>query len=295
MGLHERFPIGQWIIDRLHEDDDGIEMLYKTKTPDGLLHPSTHLGCEIEMCHDMDPDIEMKGQTTASLQRLLTGTLWHAWLQAKWESSEWDGYEARTEVKMGEGLPKGWQGSCDLLLGQFGDGVLSEPEWTVFDYKTVAGNGLSFINLDSPKPEQHMQISAYWHACNIMGYRMMPEVCIVHLPVSAAQYKEMEPPIEQWCKPLPQNVVFGEMKRRSRILKTYLAHKDSPVFSVVGGLNKDDLPKPMALVQKTKTPKNKQPVTVEGPSWMVKYCKSPMCACAGQVETVISYDESVVY
>jgi hypothetical protein len=150
------------------------------------------------------------------------------------------------------------------------------------DYKTVAGNGLSFINLDTPKPEQHMQISAYWHAANIMGYKLMPEVCIVHLPVSAAQYKEIEPPIEQWCKPLPQNKVFGEMKRRSTILKAYLA-------------GEKEIAQPLPLVQKTKTPKNKPPVVVEGPSWLVKYCKSPMCMCAGQEERVISYEEPVVY
>lgn len=288
MGLHERFPIAQWIIDRLHEDDDGIEMVYKTKTPDGLLHPSTHLGCEIEMCHDLHPDIEMQKQSTPSLQRLLTGTLWHAWLTAKWEQSEWEGLEPRCELKMGDGLPKGWQGSCDLLLGQFGDGILSEAEWTVMDYKTVAGNGLSFINLDKPKPEQHMQISAYYHAADVMGYRLNPEVCIVHLPVSAAQYQEIAPPIEQWCKPLPRNVVFGEMKRRSQILKAYLA----PGIKAEGYPNQ---PQQLPLVQKTKTPKNKQPVTVEGPSWLVKYCKSPMCACAGQTETVISYDNAEVY
>jgi hypothetical protein len=288
MGLHERFPIAQWIIDRLHEDEIGWDLgTYQPKIPDGLLHPSTHLGCEIEMCHDFDPDIEMKKQTTASLQRLLTGTLWHAWLAGAWLSGDWEGLEPRVEVKMGEGLPKGWQGSCDLLLGQFGDGVLSEPEWTVMDYKTVAGNGLSFINLDVPKPEQHMQISAYWHAANIMGYKLMPEVCIVHLPVSAAQYKEIEPPIEQWCKPLPQNKVFGEMKRRSQILKHYLT------AGVDGDARYD--PQPLPLVQKTKTPKNKPPVVVEGPSWLVKYCKSPMCMCAGQEERVISYEEPVVY
>src|SRR3954467_1064514 len=114
MGLHERFPIGQWIIDRLHEDNhSGFLMHYKTKKPDGLLHPSSHLGCEIAMCHDMDPDIPSKPQSTASLQRLLTGTLWHAWLQGQWESAEWEGLEARCEVKMGEGLPPGWQGRCD--------------------------------------------------------------------------------------------------------------------------------------------------------------------------------------
>lgn len=288
MGLHERFPIGQWIIDRLHEDNhSGFLMHYKTKKPDGLLHPSTHLGCEIAMCHDMDPDIPSQPQSTASLQRLLTGTLWHAWLAAQWESTQWEGLEARCEVKMGEGLPPGWQGSCDLLLGQFGDGILSEPEWTVFDFKTIAGSGLPYLDLNTPKPDQHMQISAYYHAAAAMGYKLMPEVCVVHIPVSAQQYKEIMPPIEQWMKPLPRNVVFGEMRRRSQVLKQYLGGEEQTF--------KDELtPKPMPKEQKTQFNKKlKLTEHVEKPSWLVKYCRSSQCACAGQTTDVISYDDAM--
>lgn len=286
MGLHNRFPISQWIIDRLHEDNfEGFEMHYETKKPDGLLHPSSHLGCEIAMCHDMDPDIPNKPQTTASVQRLLTGTLWHAWLQGQWESGEWEGIEARCEVKMGDGLPPGWQGSCDLLLGQFGDGILSEAEWTIFDFKTIAGSGLSYLDLSKPKPDQHRQISAYWHAAAAMGYRLNPECCVVHIPISAAQYKEMEPPLEQWMGPLPRNVVFGEMKRRSQVLKNYFADKKGEQHF------NSFMPQQMPLEQKTRFNKKlKLTEHVEGPSWLVKYCRSSQCACAGQTSQVVSYD-----
>jgi hypothetical protein len=289
MGLHNRFPIAQWIIDRLHEENfDGFEMHYQSKKPDGLLHPSTDLGCEIAMCHGQDPDIPDKPQSTASLQRLLTGTLWHAWLQGQWESGGWDGIEARCEVKMGEGLPPGWQGSCDLLLGQFGDGKLSEAEWTIFDFKTIAGSGLGFIDLNVPKPEQHNQISAYFHAAEAMGYRMNPEVCVVHIPISAAQYKEMEPPIEQWMKPLPRNVIYGEMKRRSQVLKAYLNAKEEGID--MGYMN---MPQEMPKVNKTRFNKKLNLTEqTEEPSWLVKYCRSSQCACAGQTKDVIAYAET---
>lgn len=291
MGIHHRFPIADWIVERLHESNPvGFDMHYKTKEPDGLLHPSSHLGCEIAMVHDMDPDIPSKPQTTASLQRLLTGTLWHAWLQGAWESAEWDGIEARCEQKMGEGLPPGWQGSCDLLLGQFGDGVLSEAEWTIFDFKTIAGSGLAFLDLTKPKPDQHMQISAYWHAAEAMGYRLNPECCVVHIPISAAQYKEMAPPIEQWMKPLPRNVVFGEMRRRSQVLKAYLNAKESGI-----DMGYANMPQQMPKEQKVRHNK-KLGITehTEEPSWRVKYCRSSQCACAGQTRDVISYDDSAV-
>jgi hypothetical protein len=289
MGLHNRFPIADWIIERLHEDNfDGFEMHYQSKKPDGLLHPSTHLGCEIAMCHDFDPDIPEKPQTTGSLQTLLTGTLWHAWLQGQWESTNWEGIEAQTEVKMGQGLPPGWQGSCDLLLGQFGDDKLESAEWTAMDYKTIAGNGLPFLDLNVPKPDQHVQISAYFHAAEAMGYKMMPEVCVVHIPVSKQQYKDMMPPLEQWMTPLPRNVVFGEMKRRSQIVKGYLAKRSG----LNGALYYE--PQPMPPQQKTRFNK-KLKITehTEGPDWRVQFCRSSQCQCAGQKTSVVSYDDAM--
>jgi hypothetical protein len=289
MGLHNRFPIVEWISERITEANyEGFNLgHYQSKKPDGLLHPSSHLGCEFEMCHTMDPDIGPKKMDQPQLTTLLVGTLMHNFLQAAWESSEWEGLEARCEQKMAAGLPKGWQGTADLLLGQFGDGKLSEAEWTLFDYKTIKGANVAYIDLDNPKPGQHMQASAYWHAAAKLGYKMMPELCIVHIPVSAAPWKQVEPPIAQWLKPLPVEKVFGEMRRRSRVLKAYLELTHGG-----GTYDPELLPKKQPLVQTQKyNKKTKQTEVTEGPNWLVSYCNSPVCVCKAEKRVIAYLDD----
>lgn len=289
MGLHTRFPIAEWISERITEDNfDGFDLgMYKSKKPDGLLHPSSHLGCEIEMCHTMDPDIGPKKMDQAQLTTLLVGTLMHSFLTGAWESSEWEGLEARCEMKMGPGMPKGWQGTGDLLLGQFGDGKLSEAEWTLFDYKTIKGANVQYLDASRPKIGYHMQASSYWHAAVKMGYRMNPELCIVYIPVSAAPWKQVEPPITHWCNPLPEAKVFGEMRRRSRILKAYLNAKEQGI-----DCGYKDMPKGQPLTQTTKFDKKlKQFVVTEGNDWLVNYCNSPVCSCKVEKKIIAYLDE----
>lgn len=271
MGLHNRPNLAGFFAERVMED---------TKPYDGLLHPSTDLaGCEIAMCHRHDPDIETLEKSQASMTRLLIGTLVHKWLEEQMQGSDWEGVEFRNEVDMTPGLPPGWTGTADVLIGQMGDGILNEPEWWLADFKTIAGSGLHFLDINKPKPEQHMQASAYYHAAEAMGYKLGPELCILHIPVSAAQYKELAPPIEQWMSPLPRNVVFGEMKRRSQLLKRYLA-------------GEKDLPQPMAKVFDTRTNKRLGIIEqVEKPHWMTRFCDSSECACAGQTTDVVAYSD----
>lgn len=281
MGLHNRPNIAGFFAERVMED---------TKPYDGLLHPSTDLaGCEIATCHRHDPDIPTLEKSQASMTRLLIGTLVHKWIEEQMQSSDWEGVEFRNEVDMTPGLPKGWTGTADVLIGQMGDGVLNEPEWWLADFKTIAGSGLHFLDISKPKYEQHMQASAYYHAAEAMGYKMAPELCILHIPVSAAQYKELQPPIEQWMRPLPRAQVFGEMKRRSRMLKRYLEAKDgdTKIFP------SDEWPHPMPKVQATQFNKKLQRTEhVEKPHWLVRFCDSSQCACANQTIDVVSYDES---
>lgn len=285
MGLHNRFPIAQFVIDLVKEDNfEGFAMHYQSKKPDGLLHPSGDLGCEVEMCHTHDPDIGNKPLDLANKQTLLTGTLWHAFIQGAIEAGEWDGVEFKCETSMAPGLPKGWQGTADLLVGQFGDGKLSEAEWQLIDFKTIKGSNVPYIDMDKPKHGYHMQASAYYYAAQEMGYKLAPELCILYIPVSAQQYKTILPPFEQWCKPLPRPQVYGEMKRRSQILKAYKT-------ALVSGATDDIqhlLPKKQEPIQKTRTRKGVLE-TVETHDWLVNYCNSPQCVCRVP-ETVISYD-----
>jgi hypothetical protein len=229
----------------------------------------------------------------AQLTTLLVGTLMHSFLTGAWEGSEWEGIEARCEQKMGAGMPKGWQGTADLLLGQFGDGKLSEPEWTLIDYKTIKGANVQYLDPDKPKRGYHMQASSYWHAAKALGYRMNPELCILYIPVSAAPWKQVEPPIAHWADPLPEKEVFGEMRRRSLILKHYLQAKADGLDPLAGvGLDPRYVPKPEQPVQTSKyNKKTKQTEVTEGPSWLVNYCNSPVCVCKGEKKVIAYIDE----
>lgn len=283
MGLHNRFQIGQWIVDRVEERDSLFDLgCFISKRDDGLLHPSTHMGCEVAMCHSFDTDISKRLETYEGLMPMLVGTLMHTFLTSAWESGDWEGIEARCEVPMGEGLPKGWQGSCDLLLGQYGDDKLTSPEWTVIDYKTVKGANIQYLDIDRPKYGYYVQASAYWHAANKMGYRMNPELCIVYVPVSTAPFKGFQRPIESWVRPMPQNEVFGEMKRRSRILKAYLAgDKDAPKKLEPEQVNK--LNKKTGMIE-----------VIEQQQWNASYCNSSQCQCKSERRVVAYLDKDEV-
>lgn len=281
MGLHNRPNLAGFFAERVMED---------TKPYDNMLHPSTDLaGCEIATMHRHDPDVATLEKSQATMTRLLIGTLVHKWFEDQCQSGDWEGCEFRNEVDMTPGLPKGWTGTADVLIGQMGDGILSEPEWYLADLKTIAGSGLHFLDVSKPKFEQHMQASAYYHAAEAMGYKMAPELCILHIPVSAAQYKELQAPIEQWMKPLPRAQVFGEMKRRSRMLKNYLNFKGMAEDYEPG----ESIPQPMPKVAATQFNKKLQRTEhVEKPHWLVRFCDSGQCACKNQTVDVVSYDES---
>ena len=281
---HPRFPWVEFIEDLIREDE---------KVDDGLLHPSTHLGCEIAMCHDMDPTIPKKPKSYSQLMRLKTGTIWHAYLEEKLKSGSWEGYEFRTEEPATAGLPKGWAGTRDVLVGFLGGGGQIHEVgdfWQLTDFKTVQGTGLRYLT-DEPKAEHLRQTSAYYWSAVEEGFKMGPEICVVHIPLSPAPYGvNIEAiPIAQWFEPMPKAAIFGEMKRRSRILKEYMAAlaEDRMVEFME---TSEWAPKQMPMDPFTKTDK-RTGMTKEGykPNWLVKYCDSPVCACKHQMEIVHAY------
>lgn len=276
---HPRFPWRDFIENLIREDE---------KVDDGLLHPSTHLGCEIAMCHDMDPTIPKKEKSYANLMRLKTGTIWHAYLEQKLASGEWEGHQFITEAPANKGLPKGWAGTRDVLVGFLGGGGQIhqvDDFWQLTDFKTVQGSGLRYLT-DEPKTEHRNQSEAYYWSAVEEGYNMGPEICILHIPISSAPYGvNIEAvPIEQWFTPRPKNVIFGEMKRRSRVLANYFKQQRGETYEI------DMLPKQLPMDPFTKTDK-RSGMTKEGykPNWLVKYCDSPVCACKGQMEIVHAY------
>lgn len=288
---HPRFPWREFIEDLIREDE---------KVNDGLLHPSTHLGCEIAMCHDMDPTIPKKPKSYAQLMRLKTGTIWHAYLEEKLKNGEWEGFEFITEAPATKGLPKGWAGTRDVLVGFLGGGGRIDEVGAfhqLTDFKTVQGSGLKFLT-EEPKPEHLRQTSAYYWSAVEEGYNMGPEVCVVHIPLSPAPYGvQIEAvPIAQWFEPMPKAAIFGEMKRRSKILAAYMEALAEGTLNEFMVSDHPYRPKQMPMDPFTKTDK-RSGMTKEGykPNWLVKYCDSPVCACAGQMEIVHAYHNDPIF
>lgn len=281
---HIDFDIVGWIAARLLDKDIQFDLTVTPKVDDGLLHPSSHLGCEIAMCHHFDPNIGDKDKGFDQLMRLMTGTLWHAMMEAWWKSGPFDGFEAHTEVSAKAGLPKGWNGTMDLLLGDLrGREGKTAPhtKWQLFDYKTIAPNAMRYFDIEKPKPEHQWQTSCYWHAARHMGYDMYPDVGMLHIPLAPAPWGvtfEAVPTL-QWIPVLPEDVVWKELHRRSRILKAYLKGDHSAA-------------KPMERVTETKyNKKTKLTEEIVKPHWLTRYCDSNQCACANQATEVVAYHD----
>lgn len=287
--MAEPFDMVGWIAARLLDTGMTFDLTVTPKVDDGLLHPSSHLGCEIAMCHSRDPAIGDAPKDYANLMRLMTGTLWHAMMDAWWRSGPFDGYEARTEVSMRGGMPKGWNGTADLLLGKLAGHskyANATPKWQLWDYKTIAPNAMRYLDLEKPKEEHQWQTSFYWWAATALGYDLEPWVAMLHIPLAPAPWGvKMEAiPMVQRIPILPKDQCWKEAARRSRILKAYLAEKQGE------SVNPAYLPKEMPLVHESKL--NKKTGLIEealAPHWLRRYCNSPICACAHQERTVVAY------
>lgn len=88
-----------------------------------------------------------------------------------------------------------WGGTADAFIRY-------DNKWTLVDYKTISGAGLSFIG-DEPRPEHIMQVSCYYH----LNYWQPDNVQIMYLPVSADYKRRWSEPIIYDVQPLPKQQI----------------------------------------------------------------------------------------
>ena len=182
---------------------------------DYQLHPSGHMLGSLRHAQLDVAGAPRTERNLASLIRMEIGTQWHERLAQRLQKL---GVPVMSEVTLTPWLPKGWAGTCDLLVWN--------PEFKAFalvDLKTIKGDGVYWIKRDGAKQEHVWQTSLYWHGCKAMGIPLIKRVGIYYLPVSEAR-KGSEPATPEFAEfdPLPwetmQPVVEGRWKSVSEYL-----------------------------------------------------------------------------
>lgn len=261
------------------------------RVPDGLLHCSSDLTGSLR--HTMlkaagAPTIENDIVSDIILE---TGTLWHKRIAQLLVDS---GSAFMQEVNLTPWLPTGWAGTADWLFWN--------PEYEAFvlgDLKTVAGEGLQFIERDGIKTEHHHQLSAYWYACVEAGLPMVEHMVVMYFPKNRAKNYDTRP-IEVEAKPLDGEYMRELMAYRWEYIQDYLDSIDYLADAETAidepDWYKTDLLSPVQA-RELKLIWNKDKYEVKlVPHWSAQFCPFPdeLCDCNTQGENKIGeYELSI--
>jgi hypothetical protein len=144
---------------------DGIQA--NNRTPDYKLHPSTHLSIPLRRLElDSIGYPKERGKYDSS-HRLLTGTLWHEWLEKLLRES---GRQVSLELDLTDHLPTGWSGRLDCLL------ATGDNTWDLYDFKTTGD--VTYVRRE-PKWEHVQQANLHADAADRMV--LVNKVYIVYI------------------------------------------------------------------------------------------------------------------
>ena len=129
---------------------------------------------------------------------LLQGTAIHEQLH-KIMADNYSYYQPEVTIGPVIGGTYYWIGTADAYVEIGG-------EYWLIDYKTISGASLEFLH-DKPKPEHHMQISAYNYFGDIKTTRMG----ILYLPMSPDYRRRWHEPIMMEVEPLPYSIIEARM------------------------------------------------------------------------------------
>ena len=272
------------------------------RPPDGKLHASSDLIGSLRHAQLRAIGTPTRSATIASQIRLMTGTLWHRWLEALLHDT---GIEVHTEVKLDEWMPEGWSGTADYVF-KHPDGVYS-----LGDLKTTKGESMFFINRDGAKQEHIWQLSSYFWALVESGIPMLNGVGVLYVPMNDIQSGETPAPSLQEITPIPKDVIIPHMEERAtsvRELRAGIAsegyHFDSDglleEFQVPGGVHNPKLletltsllaPEQERLQRITWDSKRELHNVVLVPHWSAAFCDwdAPLCDCRNQGTTKIGH------
>lgn len=115
-----------------------------------------------------------------------------------------------------EGFMYPWGGTADAF-------VRMNDKWTLIDYKTISGAGLSFIG-DRPRLEHIMQVSCYYH----LNYWQPENVQIMYIPVSADYKRRWSEPLVFDITPISKHSICEIIDGVERDISVYASTKMLP-------------------------------------------------------------------
>jgi hypothetical protein len=149
---------------------------------DGKYHPSSHLAqWEGHTCLDFKYKGEGRKVPYHELTRMMTGTLWHKWIEG------FAKLEGAAEVDLTTGMPSGWSGTADFIQAPRTD--IDYPFHILWDFKTTSAKSMPYIN--GVKPEHKWQLSMYYRAAESLGYNLANSFTVLYIPIDGGQWKKV--------------------------------------------------------------------------------------------------------
>jgi len=191
------------------------ELENQRRSPDGMLHPSTHLvGPLRHAMLDAGGAPKLRSNIVSEVT-LMTGTMWHEWIGNTLKRL---GLPVMMEVNLTPWLPPGWAGTADLVVWNPHLG-----SWVLVDIKTQKGEGMRFLAKGGAKQDHILQTSAYWHALRKMGVPLVRAIGVYYLPKNDTRSKtDVVEPLLIDFEPVPAKELGSLMKGRGKSITGYL-------------------------------------------------------------------------
>ncbi len=205
------------LTDMLHAELDAMR-----RSPDGLLHPSTHLSGPLRHAQLDMAGAPQNRRPLVDEVVLMTGTLWHEVIGAMLKRL---GLPVMMEVNLTPWLPEGWSGTADLIVWN-----PALKAWVLVDIKTTKGESIRWIERDGAKDDHVLQTSSYWWALKAMGLPLVKKVCVYYLPKNDIRGGGVEPLLVDF-DPVPKTELTKLMRGRGKSITGYLEslpERDTP-------------------------------------------------------------------
>jgi hypothetical protein len=200
-----------------------------------------------------------------------------------------EGLAVMGEVRLGQFLPEGWQGTADWLFWDF-----EKRCFVLGDLKTIKGEGMYWIERDGAKPEHIAQLSAYYWALRDAGMPVRKGFWVCYLPMnpdSGGRVEKVEPTLVE-VVPMDKDYLHGIMNERWVKTAEYMRslYDRTSLDQFVTDALEPPTPREQQLIWDKKRGICDLKLV---PSWKTKYCPYPndLCDCSEQGTTKIGHFE----
>lgn len=271
------------------------------RSPSGMMRASSELLGSLRHAQ-----LRLAGAPTVESEivsdiRMQTGTMWHTYIGDMLVRA---GVPFMQEVKLNDGLPKGWAGVADAVFWD-----VEARGFVLADYKTIKGEGMKWVLKEGAKEDHIWQLSAYWWACYNLGLPMVKGFGVWYLPQNATTERDeaVEPTLME-CDPIEKDVIFPLMEDKRAKVDAYLQliADDKARYMTMQLTNApmagpSDWPKLLLNDLLAEETPRVQKLYWNGkqsvfdvklvPHWSTHYCPFPteLCACSEQGSTKIGH------